>query len=79
MKAMKERKDIRLVDPDDEREVVKNILKEQNVIKEGQETIIYDKVAYRDKTAEKPQEIQNDKMEQILNEIKNLKSSLSKI
>jgi hypothetical protein len=54
MKAMKERKDIRLVDPDDEREVVKNILKEQGVIKE--DTIIYDKVAYRDKAKEeKPQ------------------------
>ena len=32
MKAMKERKDIRLVDPDDEKQVVKNILKEQGVL-----------------------------------------------
>jgi hypothetical protein len=51
MKAMKERKDIRLVDPDDEKQVVKNILKEQGVLQKD-ETIIYDKVAYRDKKVE---------------------------
>lgn len=48
---MKERKDIRLVDPDDEKQVVKNILKEQGVLN-NDETIIYDKVAYRDKQVE---------------------------
>ena len=61
MKALKEpRKDIRLIDAKDEREVVKNILKEQDVLKEGKETIIYDKVAYRDKELQVKENYQNN-------------------
>jgi hypothetical protein len=42
------RKDIRLLDQNDERRTVTDILTEQGVMKEGDETLIYDRVAHRD-------------------------------
>jgi len=45
MKALHEqgtRKDIRLVDANDERQVRKDILKEQGLLREGQSTSVYD-------------------------------------
>ena len=39
---------MRLVDFEDEKAVVKDILIEQGVLKKDQETVVYDKVANRD-------------------------------
>jgi len=41
------RKDIRLLDANDERRTVADILTEQGVMKEGDETLVYDRVAHR--------------------------------
>jgi hypothetical protein len=41
------RKDVRLLDENDERRVVADILTEQGVLKEGDETLVYDRVAHR--------------------------------
>jgi hypothetical protein len=49
------------------------------VIKEGKETIIYDKVAYREKAVQEKPQIQNDKIELILTEIKTLKNSINRL
>jgi len=38
---------VRLLDENDERRVVADILKEQGVLKEGDETLVYDRVAHR--------------------------------
>jgi hypothetical protein len=81
--ALLRRKDIRLVDPDDERRAVKDILTEQGLLKEGQETIVYDKVAYghlRDKeNSANNHQKQVDKMDQIFEELKALKEQLASI
>lgn len=42
LQAQGTRKDIRLVDASDERQVVKDILKEQGLLREGQSTEVYD-------------------------------------
>lgn len=42
-----QRKDIRLLDDNDERRTVADILTEQGVLKEGDETLVYDRVAHR--------------------------------
>jgi hypothetical protein len=49
MKAMQEqgpRKDVRLMDETEDKNLVKNILKEQGILKGGQDTIVYEKVAF---------------------------------
>ena len=42
-----QRKDIRLLDEDDERRTVADILTEQGLLKDGDETLVYDRVAHR--------------------------------
>ena len=86
MKSLHEqgtRKDIRLVDANDERQVVKDILKEQGLLKEGQSTDVYDKIVRQDQLDKENQANNNQKqfehMEIILGELKSMKEQIAKI
>lgn len=77
------RKDVRLLDENDERRVVADILKEQGVLKEGDETLVYDRVAHRSMRDKENQQYngqeRSDKIDLIFEELMALKASMSKI
>jgi len=82
--AQGSRKDIRLVDANDERRVVHDVLKEQGLLKEGQGTVVYDKVAHRDQVDKENQAYnqQNQEvgqLEAIMGELKSMKEQLANI
>ena len=78
------RKDSRLLDANDERRVVHDVLKEQGLLKEGQGTVVYDKVAHRDQVDKENQAYnqQNQEvghLEAIMGELKSMKEQIANI
>ena len=71
------------MDQNDDNNLVKNILKEQGVLKNGQDTIVYEKVAFAGKQEKENIQINNlpkdEKMEEVLDELRNMRENLSSL
>lgn len=66
-----QRKDISAADEEDARNVVPGILQEQGLMKEGQSTIVYDKVAHlgRGERRQESKEVENGELREQLKKV----------